>query len=513
MSLLDRFWVSTVLALALPCLTATATDYFLTIGGGYDPQGNQVSLERNVAFLRQLLEEKRPDSPPHDIFFADGDDQHRDLQFRDPDFECTAGRRIALELFGDADDIDIAYRNHSLEGVRSATSPRRIRDRLGQLGRQMTGTDRLLVYVTAHGGSGEDETPYNTSIYTWNHRSFRAAEFEGWLDRLPESTRVVMVMVQCYAGGFSQTIFNEADPSKGLSRQLRAGFFAQVHDRPAAGCTPEVGQDSYQEYSSFFLAALAGRDRAGVVIDGLDLNGDGKTSFAEAHAYAVCESETIDIPIRTSDAFLAYYSTDGTTGASQYLEATQSDELRRLPSAELIRAEGNFAALLAQADEVDSAIAQRLIQKLQLDADGSVRQVQQARQRIGEQHRRARRSAGRAASTYRRARERVRSEVRREWPELDADLSPTLAALMAERADEFARIVAAKPSYQAMVRAAKSKESTSQASLDAKKDDALARRLEHTVNRIVRATNLPQVAPASVVERYHELIGLESEGL
>ncbi len=39
--------------------TARARDYFLTIGGGYEPQGNQVSLERNVAFFSQILAEQR----------------------------------------------------------------------------------------------------------------------------------------------------------------------------------------------------------------------------------------------------------------------------------------------------------------------------------------------------------------------------------------------------------------------------------------------------------------------
>src|SRR5690606_27017127 len=45
-------------------------------------------------------------------------------------------------------------------------------------------------------------------------------------------------------------------------------------------------------------------------------DGDGKVSFAEAHAYAVITSKTIDIPIRTSDAFLRKYSHLGKQSAS-----------------------------------------------------------------------------------------------------------------------------------------------------------------------------------------------------
>ena len=35
-----------------------------------------------------------------------------------------------------------------------------------------------------------------------------------------------------------------------------------------------------------------------------DYNKDGKTSLNEAHAYVIIHSETIDIPVKTSDIFL-----------------------------------------------------------------------------------------------------------------------------------------------------------------------------------------------------------------
>ena len=58
----------------------TATDFFLTIGGGYDRSGNQASLEANVVFFQQLLTDKHRGPRRHDIFFADGDDPAADLQ-------------------------------------------------------------------------------------------------------------------------------------------------------------------------------------------------------------------------------------------------------------------------------------------------------------------------------------------------------------------------------------------------------------------------------------------------
>ena len=39
-----------------------------------------------------------------------------------------------------------------------------------------------------------------------------------------------------------------------------------------------------------------------------DFNGDGSTSLTEAHAYVIIHSNTIDIPIKTSDVFLRSFS-------------------------------------------------------------------------------------------------------------------------------------------------------------------------------------------------------------
>jgi len=65
----------------MSCAThLSATDYFLTIGGGYDRSGNQASLEANVGFFQQLLTDKHHGERRHDIFFADGDDPAADLQ-------------------------------------------------------------------------------------------------------------------------------------------------------------------------------------------------------------------------------------------------------------------------------------------------------------------------------------------------------------------------------------------------------------------------------------------------
>src|SRR5207247_1966972 len=88
----------------------------------------------------------------------------------------------------------------------------------------------------------------------------------------------------------------------------RCGFFATTHDRMAAGCTADVMEESYQDYSTYFFAALDGKTRTGERVTGCDYDGDGVVSWEEAHAYALLTSDTVDISMMTSDNFLRMYS-------------------------------------------------------------------------------------------------------------------------------------------------------------------------------------------------------------
>jgi hypothetical protein len=123
-----------MLLLAVCCIdgwilpSATAKDYLLTIGGGYDPTGNQLSLERNVVFQQKVVAEQRPDKPVCEVYFADGENEARDLQCRDPEFEkkCPPARRMMAEIFGDSDSMDLIYRNHEVPNERGP-SERRLR--------------------------------------------------------------------------------------------------------------------------------------------------------------------------------------------------------------------------------------------------------------------------------------------------------------------------------------------------------------------------------------------------
>jgi hypothetical protein len=81
-------------------------DYVVTIGGGFSPQGNQASLEANVLFFNQVLQEQstKDKSRPtpelkHQVYFADGFDPKSDLQIIAPK---TVAESPAIELLNSA---------------------------------------------------------------------------------------------------------------------------------------------------------------------------------------------------------------------------------------------------------------------------------------------------------------------------------------------------------------------------------------------------------------------------
>jgi hypothetical protein len=545
--------------LVAPCLVilstcvvapvAIAEDYFLTIGGGYSVTGNQLSLERNVIFQQGVLAAQRPDGPRHDVFFADGDDTGPEVQCRDPLFyeRCPPARRIMAELFSDEDSMDLVYRNNEIASLAGPSDLSLVKRRMREISRQIKPHDRLIIYVTGHGGeaeqgngddydyeydeasqswkanANEDESEreynrYDTSFYLWNSESVSASEFATWLDRMPRETHVVLVMVQCFAGGFAHTIFQQADAELGLSPHARCGFFAQVHDRGAAGCTPDANEADYEEYSSYFWGALGGKTRTGQAITSADYNDDGRVSFAEAHTYAVIESKTIDVPVRTSDALLRHYSQ--LRKQPKETESSDDNPVGRLwdllgsksgadGKKDLMDAEGTIAKLMDTARPDQRAILAQLPAKLGLEATSTVEDVKQKLGQVKSKLNVANAKLATAVSTQSTTLERVQEEVRELWPELHSDNSPSSMALTSERAEEFVETVTALPSYESLVAAGKRVDEFAEEQLQLSRDEARLQRLVNTCEAVALAANLPRIAPAEIVTRYQQLVAME----
>ena len=495
-----------------------ATDYFLTIGGGYNPEGNQASLEANVIFFQQVLDEKHRGLRMHDIFFADGHDTASDLQVLSPNSSGQANGAFDLlaSLHRGSNQETVEYRNHRVPRISGAIDPALVRSSLQKIVKGAVRKDRLIIYVTAHGSPGSESDPYNTTIDCWNGKKITAREFVRWLEELPPEVPVVMVMAQCYCGGFARTIFNEMDSSKGLSTHLRAGFFAQQHYLPAAGCRPDIKHD--EEFSSYFWGAMAGRSRNGVPIATCDINGDGEVSFAEAYAYAVIVGDTIDIPLRTSDVYLRTYSRlpdddqdgsqKGADGKSDAAAETESAVAAKKSPLNLASVKGSLQSIVDQAPPVSRRIVTELSKLLGFEFKDDVRTVYKAYEKHLDSVPQAPRRGGRGRAGS--GRRNLLREITEKWPELGDDQHWEESLLLKpENQGKLRAEIKELPSWKSYDERRTQAEESARKAEQHELRDVKFRRLIKGLEIIILEKNLPLVATPEIVQKYRQLINLE----
>lgn len=479
-----------VLVYSVLSVQGWAEDHLLTIGGGYSPAGNQASLERNVLFFQRLLEEKGMSQLRHDIYFADGDSKAADLQVMDRTSVPKANRLMA-EFFGSEENLGLTYRNHQVPNVKGKSSPANIAKWFSNQGRKIKSGDRLLIYVTAHGNrSSNRRNEHDTTIATWDNKAIKMTELVKMLDQLPEDVEVVTVMVQCHAGGFARFMFNGGDPDRGLSKQRRIGFFATVHDRPAAGCTPEIDEASYVEYSSFFWAALGGRDRSGKAIAIPDYDQNGVVSFDEAHAYVILTADTIDLPIKTSGEFLTVSSkfSDGDDG--------------------LLANDVAYSLVLELATASQKVILEGLSEQLKLSGENRLVDAWKATQtRRGPG--RNRQPAPRSQDKSRDVRREIASDLKRRWPALANVLNPLAIELITTRSNELVAAIEEHPKYESYRELNLEAKST----LSEQKRKVKFDRFLRTADNVIMAENLKRMDDKKKFEQYQELVLAEGKTL
>lgn len=541
-----------------------AEDYFLTIGGGYTPQQNQASLEANVLFFQKLLSEEHATGFQHRVFFADGLNDQADLQVLSAARPSTEPLK---ELIGRLHrrgppgfaGRSVEYRNHQVPNVAGANSPTLIHEAISEIAGKAKKGDRLLIYVTAHGGEGPDDDPRNTTISCWNKESITREEFTRWLEEVPDTVPVIMVMAQCYCGGFADTIFETDGEREKFASKPRVGFFAQQHNLPAAGCRPDIEHD--QEFSSYFWGTIAGQSRNGEPITGADINGDSRISFDEAFANAVIIGDTIDIPLKTSDVLLHRFSripdyvllrdrsrrnrsantedlpaeepqrTDRPESEGSDEKNEQAPSESEAPSAESQEAkapaeqstpsseddsklpggmEGSIESLLQEADPSSRRIVTELCGQLQIPLTDTVQQLMdrymaQQRARGG-----SFRGPGRRSSSGRRE---LLAAIEKQWPELADPEAWSKSELLTKDPTELLKSIEALPEYAVYQERLKQREQQSKDADTTELRTIRFRRLIDTLENVVLARNLSAASTPEITQKYEDMRKLEQMSL
>ncbi len=493
-------FAATLLLTGLFASPSIADDHFLTIGGGYSPTGNQVSLEKNVLMFGEILNEVYAEAPQHDILFSDGKRPSRDIQFADPDFEISKARKLVAQVNRQTRYLNLQYRDHKLPNVRAGTSKATIEKWFNEVGSKLTDGDRLFLYVTAHGGRSSDrKKPHNTALYVWNNQKILMSEFASYMDKVPESVPVVVVMVQCYSGGFADLAFEAGDRTKGITNANRCGFFATVHNRVAAGCTPDIDEANYREYSSYFWAALRGKNRIGEPVTGCDYDGDNRVSYREAHAYALLESDTIDISVCTSDAFLRVNS------------RSKPDNKKGDEGRELLTMETPYAQLLELASPTERAVMEGLSAQLELDGENRIADLKKMADDLAKEVKSTDGAKRKKDGEYSGVCRSMSGSLRLRWPEFSNRWHPEVDRILDEEGEAVAKFLERHPYYKRLQKLAGEAGALARKKLDLDKRWAKTQRLLRTIENVVLAANLPKIADEPIVEQFHRLRDSESQ--
>jgi hypothetical protein len=300
---------------------------FLVMAGGGAPSYNEIALEKNVLYFQRTLQTMGIDPAIASTYFANGNDGEATVRYLN---EAQQERFKVPE-------IPHLLGASTLENFQSWLDQARSDD-----------TRPVFFYFTGH-GSHNRSNENNNAMILWEEQGFSVQEFSQLLDDLPTTTPIVTMMSQCYSGSFANFIYEGGDPDRAVALQTRCGFFATIKSRPSVGCTPEVNEADYRDYSSSFFAGLSGKSRTGQAVASADYNKDGRVSYAEAHAFAKVDEQTSDLPVSTVEVWL------------QEKVGQRRSELLNSP----------IATILATASPDRKYVVDSLVQKFRLDPQRS----------------------------------------------------------------------------------------------------------------------------------------------
>lgn len=279
------------------------------ISGGPTPDYNQYAIESNARYLEKLTETGRSQA----IYFADGSKKSKTISMVDRGPDYTEEQLLAWLLDTDEPADRMTLKAPQLKRLDGPATRLSTLQALEKLSRQIRPGENALVYFTGHGGNSYQEwptrvsfgkTPSGSDYALWGTRSLTVPEMAATLRKWPSKVPLSVVMVQCHSGGFGDLIFQDADPRNPVTSTDMSGFFASTADRQSSGCTSEVDEEDYEDFTTHFFAALSGRTRYGTLISGMDYDGNKRTSMLEAYAWAIVHDDSIDVPVCTSDIYL-----------------------------------------------------------------------------------------------------------------------------------------------------------------------------------------------------------------
>lgn len=273
-------------------------DQAIIVGGGSSIASSQAQIEANVKWAQGILAKSGIDIT---TFYTDGDNENNDVRFHVEDVIEENPLLPIASVFSHSITELSRYRNHSVPGVVESTSIDKMKPILDVL----LGNENIqntLFLFNGHGSPAGNE-PANVQMNLWNNTTFSAADLHETIAGNQASFR--FIFTQCYSGGFHRLAYKDSSEGLELADTERCGFTSESAYQTAEGCSASVNSESYQDYSTYFFAALSGYERDGEILNkDPDLNSDASVSLREAHLYTLEESFNTDLARSTSEDYL-----------------------------------------------------------------------------------------------------------------------------------------------------------------------------------------------------------------
>ncbi len=280
-----------------------AADIYTLIGGGPVLHNSQGQIELNVKWVQQVIANKVPGAEIT-TFYTDGADPLPDVVAYDPSLLAKSHLTPLALVFDNYVNNMETYYNHSVANVQGTTRKELLSAELAERFKQLRSGERVTLVYNGHGAYDDDDFNRN-SLKLWGRSYLNVYEFERLLASIDPDASVRYVMTQCYSGAFTRAVFKGADQGEAVLGGKRCGFTAESATRKAEGCSASLLVNDYRDYTTYFFAALDGKDRLGAKLTvSADRNGDGSVSLYEAHYYAIEQGVSTDLSRSTSEAYL-----------------------------------------------------------------------------------------------------------------------------------------------------------------------------------------------------------------
>jgi parallel beta-helix repeat protein len=236
------------------CTPNADHNYAVLIAGGTDSTQNYARYYSDVQFLyKTLIGPNYGYSPSHiKVVMSDGTDPGLDQK-------TTASTINSDPKLDGTNSVDIKRATKvNVTNAISTWSP------------ALTSADTLFIFTTGHGQKTTTTTDNTNDVRLLLWGTTENITDTELVAALPAGPKVLMMMEQCYAGGFK----DEFIPTSGSNIRVLA----------TAARGDQVSHSN--EYSYYFITAMAGKDSAGILVDADKTPVDGQISMREAHTYA-----------------------------------------------------------------------------------------------------------------------------------------------------------------------------------------------------------------------------------